>query len=239
MPNTPQTKLGNITVVTDYFNVRRRPDANQLIQHDLGATGGASGSPIINAQGEVVAVLSAVNFYFLDDGSIRIPSGVGINFGQRADLVRELLDGTAQDKLASYEEQWREGLQGFTDLRSVLPGLLVNDWAYYYGFTEAPTVLQETGGELGPMDDDVGFPSARFAVPVDQYGLYVVYAIGSDNEDFNLAVVRDGEVVLWDDSPAWYASVGSEFDKGPVLQIIVTGPTEGADFQLKAFFWPL
>lgn len=235
---TPQSKLGNVTVVTDYFNVRRNAEVNQLIQHDLGATGGASGSPIINAKGEVVAVLSAVNFYFLD-GQVRIPSGVGINFGQRADLVRELLENTAQEKLPAYEASWKEALGAFTDFRSVLPEMLVSDWQYWYGFTEGPTILSEEAGKLGPMNDEWGYPVARFAVPVDQYGLYGVYAIADGTEDINLSVVRDGEVVMWDDYPDWYATVGSELDKGSVIQIVVTGPEEGVPFKLKAFFWPL
>jgi hypothetical protein len=45
--------------------------------------------------GEVVAVYNAANVHIADFDD-RIPSAVDINFGQRADLVRELLDGTAE-----------------------------------------------------------------------------------------------------------------------------------------------
>src|SRR5690606_28555022 len=127
----------------DYFNIRRKDGMNQLVQHDVGATGGASGSPMINAEGEVVAVLSAVNFIFLNNGEIRIPSGASINFAQRADLVEELVEGTAADRLPTYEAQWREALQLFTGFRSVLPDLLLSDLQSMLATEAEPIVLKE------------------------------------------------------------------------------------------------
>jgi hypothetical protein len=92
---TPITQLGNIVAQTDFFLLRRPGKARHLIMHSLPAAGGASGSPIVNRMGEVVAVYNAANVHIADFDD-RIPSAVDINFGQRADLVRELLDGTAE-----------------------------------------------------------------------------------------------------------------------------------------------
>jgi len=89
---------GIITSVTDFWLSGVDFDHSFLIQHNLGATGGASGSPIFNENGEVVALLSAGNIIHqaipLANGQIgttRAPSGVMINFAQRVDLLNELV----------------------------------------------------------------------------------------------------------------------------------------------------
>ena len=91
---TPQMQFGRLTAITTDFNTSEDEAApgrlNTLLQHSLPATGGASGSPMLNERGEVVGMLSAVNFAML--GKHRIPTGVGVNFAQRANLVSELID---------------------------------------------------------------------------------------------------------------------------------------------------
>ncbi|MCB1086856.1 MAG: trypsin-like peptidase domain-containing protein, partial [Verrucomicrobiae bacterium] len=52
---------GIITAATDYWLSKAQFPNRLLIAHNLGATGGSSGSPIFNARGEVVALLSAGN----------------------------------------------------------------------------------------------------------------------------------------------------------------------------------
>lgn len=64
------------------------------MQHNLGATGGASGSPIFNAKGEIVAILNAGNIIgsvsFESGNVVRAPSSVMVNFAQRVDLLRDI-----------------------------------------------------------------------------------------------------------------------------------------------------
>ena len=49
-----------------------------LLQHDLPATGGASGSPIVGASGRVVALLNAGNLFMVNGD--RVPNAALINF---------------------------------------------------------------------------------------------------------------------------------------------------------------
>lgn len=102
-------QVANITSVTDYYLEDRGPSNNRLIRHSLPATGGASGSPIFNSRGEVVAIVNAINieadvwkqFTFehpmtgedvsIDYVDSRSPSAAQINFGQRIDILDDVI----------------------------------------------------------------------------------------------------------------------------------------------------
>lgn len=85
---------GIVTSVTDYWLAQAAFEKSVLVQHNLGATGGASGSPLFNARGEVVAILNSGNIIGVlsfETGQVsRAPSGVMVNFAQRVDLLRDI-----------------------------------------------------------------------------------------------------------------------------------------------------
>ena len=85
---------GIITSITDYWLAQANFEKRLLVQHNLGATGGASGSPIFNAKGEIVAILNAGNIIgsvsFESGTVVRAPSSVMVNFAQRVDLLRDI-----------------------------------------------------------------------------------------------------------------------------------------------------
>lgn len=79
-------QTGSIVAVTDFDLKDAGENGNLLIRHNLPAAGGASGSPIFNKNGEVVALLYAGNIIRQSDGS-RAPSAAMINLAVRADLI--------------------------------------------------------------------------------------------------------------------------------------------------------
>lgn len=85
---------GILTSVTDYWLSRADFSTRLLLQHNLASAGGASGSPIFNANGEVVGILSAVNIIgqiSLETGKpTRAPSAVLVNFAQRIDVLKDI-----------------------------------------------------------------------------------------------------------------------------------------------------
>lgn len=96
---SPLYKPGTISNLTDFSYASVPAEAAQLITFDAGVAGGASGSPLMNEQGDVVGVVSAGTMHSLkgQDGAYpdehfeRIASGALVNFAQRIDLLDELL----------------------------------------------------------------------------------------------------------------------------------------------------
>jgi len=87
---------GIITANTDYWLGQSSFEKRLLVHHNMGSTGGASGSPLFNAKGEVVAILNAGNIIGqakLIQGQIQVvraPSGALINYAQRVDILRDI-----------------------------------------------------------------------------------------------------------------------------------------------------
>lgn len=88
---------GIVTAVTDYFLSKAEFKDGLLLQHSLGAAGGASGSPIFNGAGEVVGILCGGNIVGQVDMASgqaeRAPSAVMVNFAQRVDVLKDIYPG--------------------------------------------------------------------------------------------------------------------------------------------------
>lgn len=103
---TPEYHTGTVTSLTDFFFLPADFAHAQLIHHSVPSAGGASGSPIVDASGQVVALLSAGNSYQPGKNQARVPSGVLINYAQRADLLQRLLAGDADREVAADQKYW-------------------------------------------------------------------------------------------------------------------------------------
>ncbi len=83
---------GIVVAVTDFDLKDAGPEKNCLIRHNLPVSGGASGSPVFNRDGEVVGLLFAENTVgHIQNGQVaRAPSAVMINFAVRSDLLKKM-----------------------------------------------------------------------------------------------------------------------------------------------------
>lgn len=88
-------QTGIVSALSDFEMKDVGFEGNYLIRHNLPSTGGASGSPIFNTDGEVVALLHAGNIdikFMLDESQekavfMRSPHAAQVNFGVRVDLL--------------------------------------------------------------------------------------------------------------------------------------------------------
>lgn len=85
-------KIGSISALEDW-HLRHcdDPSQRQLIKHDLGVAGGASGSPLFDESGDVIGIISAGNMERLYDPRTkqfrRFSNPVQLNFAQRIDVL--------------------------------------------------------------------------------------------------------------------------------------------------------
>lgn len=154
---------------------RTTADAIQLV-FNLEITGGASGSPVFDARGQVIGLVSAGDFYF-DPAGARLPIG-GTCYGPRVDLLAELLDGKAaamtQSRAASFElsvaQMFRKGTS-----RSAL---VAEGAARALLRTDKVAVADEWQYAL-TVSDDPGAKTATgpFLIRADRPGRHVLCAI--------------------------------------------------------------
>jgi len=183
----PNSQAGIITGLTSFFLTRGTDAENQLVQHSLAGSGGASGSPIFNAKGEVVALHSAGSFKFLDmpgqDQPVRVDAGARIQYAQRVDMLRELIDGTADAKLAEYQKMWAEEANAF--LRT--PDQLLATWVQLFREMAEPNPgIDKVGDFTAPMDvynENLKARVALFKIKVTAPGQYLFVARSSDGRN--------------------------------------------------------
>jgi hypothetical protein len=153
----PQMRIGIVTATTDFLLGAAVPEERQLLHHSLQVSGGASGSPVLTADGKVVGIHSASNLVQLS--GMRIDAGAGAGYSQRIDLLRELMEGDATRLQDGRRAHWREQVKRFFSGREALEQELAPALGPIVAQWEASTGLKATR-----LQSEVGFlaPSSGF-----------------------------------------------------------------------------
>lgn len=242
---SPNTQVAHVTSVTNYFLAPDEPDHALLVQHSLPATGGASGSPILDEEGRVVAVLNAGNVTVGGLGQ-RIPSAVLVNFAQRADLVRELLDDRAQEAQTVRTERWREGIRTFTSLRAAVEGNSVGYLRKYLAEVEKKTgtvpveiqAVQDVVGSALPNPPDL--TQNELDVDLPGPGVYVFFVYATMGQSIGLELL-DGQPpharIDRDRMDHWFAILQAQSDGETTIRIRIRGYAD-TEFRFFAYRAP-
>ncbi|MBX3579632.1 MAG: trypsin-like peptidase domain-containing protein [Rhizobiaceae bacterium] len=185
---TPHLQFGTVSAMTNFFMFAAdgNPQRGQLVHTSIPVTGGASGGPVINSDGKVVAILSSGT---VSSGSAGTdgpaPSAVLVNYAQRVDLLSAFMsaDETATQAIRDGERTyWDEQVKRF-----------VNYHAYLLSRMEKPDVYDARKRTLAPwlsLTEDV---AAQHDVTLVQYSLekgrryrFLAYAMTDDTVELKV-----------------------------------------------------
>lgn len=231
-----QLQIGRLTALTDFFLVKSDMADRQLLQHSLPVQGGASGSPLLDRSGQVIGVVSGGNLVEINAQGTRVPTGIGVNFAQRADLVREVLSGDATAHTADREALWQRRLKRYQNEVDIA----LADWVGSHGLTTVPPALAQMDGRIA---ENARYDMPAFVHPfsVPKAGWYLFLATSRDRENIDMMLIEDTakgpKLVGLDTSPDHYPGVEFAGEAGNELQVVIPGPV-GAEVRLRVFALP-
>lgn len=184
MKPEPTSQTGIITSMTTFFLSRGENKDDLLVQHSVPATGGASGSPMFNTKGEVVAFLNAGNIVLVknqDGDTVRIPSSALVNYAQRGDLLLDLAEGKADGKMPEYMAQMKAADEELTKTPEVFIKDLVALFGQDIGDQSKVAKVTELDAEMNtPVPWLNGRKGAGVEITIDQPGIYLVAGASLD-----------------------------------------------------------
>lgn len=231
-----QLQIGHLTALTDFFLVKSDLADRQLLQHSLPVQGGASGSPMLDGRGQVVGVVSGGNLIEINAQGTRVPTGIGVNFAQRADLVRELLAGDADLHAAEREALWQRRLKRYQNEVDVA----LADWVGSHGRGSVPPALVQVDGRTAenPRYD---MPAFVYPFSVPKAGWYLFLATSRNQENIDMMLIEETakgpKLVGLDTSPDHYPGVEFAGEAGNELQVVIPGPVD-TDVRLRIYHLP-
>lgn len=150
---TPRVERGAVAAIIpplDNALAPRNPEIANLIIHRMSTAGGNSGSPLINAEGEVVGIHTH---------GVESASGNADGAAQRADIIYDLASPEREARRLEevFIPGWKRILSYWARAEEVLP------WSFYMEYHDADP---ENGPAVGEIDFDATPPFDRDIEPL-------------------------------------------------------------------------
>jgi hypothetical protein len=237
---TPQVHFGNVTALTDYFHLPTDMEHSLLVHHSIPGTGGASGSAIVGPSGRVVAVVNAANFLGAGDGG-RIPNAAAVNYGQRADLVTDLLEKKAESALEADKAYWDRQMANFKRGVDAF-GAWVLDKQQPDPKAAAQSVFEKSD-RLEAADMQIRSDGKNRRVKVLKLDLaagktYTIFVYAENQTAIKLYLVDGGDQKVAESSgDYWYPSFKFQPPADGSWPLYVDGPDMDTTFTIKLYAW--
>ncbi len=241
---SPKTHKGHISNVTDYFGVARQDGSEgaylgHLLHHTCPSEGGASGSPMLAANGKVVALLNAGDVIGTSGGRVPV---AGFLFAQRVDLLGELLvsPGHAASVQKPRTREWNSTMK-----RVYAEGRALFSRTDLWFKKETDRMMAEMGSSASviissnedslPEGDDWTQSTQTLSVALEPGTIYMAIAASPDLEDIDIYLFDSatGEVMEKDAANDWYPWVVWQADTNEV-EIVVYG-VAGAKYEFRLY----
>ena len=242
---TPQIQVGNVTSLSDVFLLPADPAQRHIVQVNLPITGGASGSPVIDSNGKVIALASAGNLFSL--GGMRVPNAALVNYAQRVDVLNDLLAGTADAHLQADHAYWTKQTATFKRGVDVILPLILD--ATKPGPSSRATLAGEykssaTAGTVTTNTDPDGTKSSmriRFfsaSLRASSQHVFVAYAQKSAPVPL-MAVVANGKILVKREvTDKQYNFVTYTAPPGgQSIEIAVATPDDDTTYLVRDYVW--
>lgn len=239
---SPELHVGTVTGLTDFFFLPTDEAHRLLVHHDLPSAGGASGSPIVNPAGHVVALLSAGNMFSIQDTKgreNRVPDAALINYGQRVDMLKELMDGAADKELQADQSYWTRQIAFFKRDADLQIEAIV-DKAKPAPDSAAASISSKSMklGEADRKPKASGGNQRQVAVPMPVVpgAAYVFVAIGKNKTDLELYLLVGNRLVDRSTDAGWHPYIRYRANTESEVTLWVVNPNDrDVDFTLRAY----
>lgn len=244
MAATPEVHFGNLSALTDFLFLPTDAEHSLLIHHSIPGTGGASGSAIIGPSGHVVAFVNMNNFLCLsssENSCERVPSGAEIAYGQRADLIVDLLQGRAEQAFEADKPYWDRQMANFKRGADVIGAWLLNKQKP--DLKSGAQLVSEKKEKLEAADMQVGSEGKNQRVRVTKLDLsaretYTIIVYAENQAPVKTYLLdQDDKKVAENTSDYWYPSIKFKPPADGTWSLYVVGPDADTSFTVKVYAW--
>lgn len=152
----------------------------------------------MNNRGEVVGLVSARSVAQLGAGGGRVP--IGFSYAQGVDLMRELLNGTAESMQRVRDDRWRGRLSEVSLTTREMPDQLIAELTH----GDDPEQI----GEVSVALNATGFRNAATVqVRLEPGYRHIIVAVAEDWSDIDLFVAAEQRLLGKDEELDWYPVV--------------------------------
>lgn len=240
---TPTLSVGIVTALTDFFTLPAEPGQRKLVQHNLPGTGGNSGSPMVLPSGRIAAFHNSGTYIVVPNVG-RVPNAAMIRYGQRADLLREMIEGRADEALARERAYWVRQTAAFQrGFDAIVPWILARQTPQKGASRVLATQSRHSlgAGSRFEAKDPAGKPVQRrrqlHAISLKAGRPVTFVAYGQSRAAMQVSLMIGDKVVARDEGTTWYPHLTHTPTQDATATLFVVSADHDVSYTYLEYFW--